>query len=273
MRTIEAYKSFSKPPPIIRPTQLIFHSACDNYDVNGHISWQHNGSLESHVIFSKQGDLYLITPYNRRAQANYTANGPRADGSGAISAETSSDINAEDPWTDNQLESMAYWAKQRMAEFGIAKRVCRNPTDSGIGFHTMWGAPSAWTPVAKTCPGPTRKKQFYSSLVPMILDGSPPPPPIDPPKPPADQTKDDEMALDVVRCGGVDYAFNASTGVFFKVRDPDHYFFLRAAQIILVDHGQARSIDQNLLGFIQQECARAADRAPGLDRVEGYPKS
>lgn len=171
MRTIDAYKQFKKPPPIIRPTQIIFHSACDNYSVEGHLDWQYNGDLESHVIFSRVGDLYRITPYNRRAQANYSANGPRSDGSGALSGETSSDINAEDPWSDAQLVSMAQWAKDRMAEFpDIARRVCRSPNDPGIGFHTMWGAPSAWTPVAKTCPGPERKKQFYSTLIPMIFD-------------------------------------------------------------------------------------------------------
>lgn len=86
----------------------------------------------------------------------------------------------------------------------------------------------------------------------------------------ADPQKDDEMALDVIRCESVDYAFNASTGVFFKIVDPSHYLFLRASQIITVDHGKARTCDKNLLEFIRSECARAADLNRDKMRVEGY---
>lgn len=87
-------------------------------------------------------------------------------------------------------------------------------------------------------------------------------------------SEDDEMALDVVRCGDtgndIDYAFNAATGVFFMIRDPDHYHFLRSAGIITVDHGTARRVASNLLEFIRSECARAAGVNAEKARVEGY---
>lgn len=166
-------KSFNTLPPLIVPTQEIFHSACDDWEVEGHLSWQLNGPLESHAYTARNGDRYKIVPYNRRAQANYGAN-RRPDGTGALSMESGSDINAEEPWTDLQLESMIEWGRERCSDFPtIAKRRCRNPNDPGIGFHTMWGAPSAWTPVAKTCPGGERKKQFEQVLLPGIIKDGP----------------------------------------------------------------------------------------------------
>lgn len=168
MASFQRLKKIS--PPIIIPNQIIFHSACDNYGVEGHLSWQLNGSLESHAYTARNGDIYQIVPYNRRAQANLTANGPRSDGTGAISMETGSDIPALHPWTDAQIDAMVEWARERMAEFPtIGARRAPSATAAGIGFHVMWGAPSPWTPVAKTCPGPERIKQFEQVLLPRIL--------------------------------------------------------------------------------------------------------
>jgi hypothetical protein len=37
----------------------------------------------------------------------------------------------------------------------------------------MWGAPSAWTPVSKTCPGrPVRVRQWERILLPAFISGS-----------------------------------------------------------------------------------------------------
>lgn len=87
------------------------------------------------------------------------------------------------------------------------------------------------------------------------------------------------MALSVIRCGEIDYAYSKTTGVFFQVRDPDHYTFLTAGGFITTPHGEAPACDGNLLGFIREECARAAGLGPARDgqplqRVEGYaPKA
>lgn len=93
-----------------------------------------------------------------------------------------------------------------------------------------------------------------------------------PTTPPELLEDEDEMRLDVVRCDGIDYAFNAASGVFFKVRDPDHYGFLLSAEIIKVEHNRARGVESNLLEFIRQECARAAGLANDQERVEGYAR-
>jgi len=172
MEIIQALKPsrVRNPPPTIIPTQFILHSACDNYGVDGHLSWQYGQELESTVYFSKNGPIYQIMKETWRAQANYTANGPRSDGSGAISGESGSDIPALDPWSPEQCVAIIEYGRYLLAKYPtIARRICRSPTDPGIGYHTMWGAPSPWTPVAKTCPGPVRIRQFYDVIAPGIL--------------------------------------------------------------------------------------------------------
>lgn len=99
------------------------------------------------------------------------------------------------------------------------------------------------------------------------------------PKPAPTNSEDEEMALSVIRCGEIDYAYSKTTGVFFQVRDPDHYTFLTAGGFITTPHGEAPTCDGNLLGFIREECARAAGLGPVRDgqpllQVEGYaPKA
>lgn len=194
MATYQRFKNIS--PPTIIPNQIIFHSACDNYGVEGHLSWQLNGTLESHAYTARNGDIYEIVPYNKRAQANYTANGPRGDGTGAISMETGSDIPALDPWTNAQLDAMVDWARRLLSRFPtIGRRKCPNAGASGIGYHVMFGAPGPWAPRAKTCPGPERIKQFNSILLPRIIADAPVVIPVDPPKDWFDMaTKDDLKA-------------------------------------------------------------------------------
>lgn len=160
--------------PIIIPNQIIFHSAGDNYGVEGHIGWQHSGSLESHAYTARNGDLYQIVQYNRRANANLTANGPRADGTGALSMETGSSINATEPWYDAQIDTMVDWARERIAQFPtILPRRCPSANASGLGYHIMFGTPGPWTPVAKACPGVERIKQFSQVLLPRITKSGP----------------------------------------------------------------------------------------------------
>ena len=103
----------------------------------------------------------------------------------------------------------------------------------------------------------------------------PVPTPIPNPIPPGgSDPNEDEMALSVVRCDGIDYAFSAAGGVFYKVRDPDHYQWLINTGIITTPHGTAPNKAPDEIEFIRAECARAADRHPEYARVEGYsPKA
>jgi hypothetical protein len=259
--TIPSLKRFSNPPPSIVPTQIIFHSACDNYGVSGHLSWQLSGSLESHVYISRPGALYQIVNYTQRAQANYQAN-RRSDGTGALSAETGSDIEALDPWSDEQIDTMVEWARERISQFPrIARQRCPSPTAPGIGFHTMFGAPSAWTPVAKTCPGPERKKQFASIVLPRIVASDPvvidggqgvgtaPAKPAPTPTEPTD-TGDDEM---IVACKGLggQWLTWPKAGVRVHVKDvvAKDQFLAKARQLGIRVEDWTGQVDED--GYLQ----------------------
>jgi hypothetical protein len=105
---------------------------------------------------------------DEKADANLDAN------TYGISHETEDNGDPDnDPWTRAQLETLAALALQDIATFGIPKRLSPSCSDpAGIGFHTIFGAPSCWTPSVKSCPGTVRKRQFYDTLWPMILEGA-----------------------------------------------------------------------------------------------------
>lgn len=145
--------------------------------------------------------------------------------------------------------------------------------------------PGSWLHFHKTICSPPGRKSDPSGLdlaaeratVRALMSGKnpvqPTPAPVDPNTPApggADPKEDEDMALRVVRKDGCDYAYSTTTGVFFAVRDPDHYLFLTAGGFITTPHGQAPSVDGNLLEFIRGECARAAGQHPNLARVEGF---
>ena len=119
-----------------------------------------------------------------QADANYQAN------DFAVSIETQGFEHGT--WNDAQLASIKRLLLWLHNEHGIPLRECEGPFGSGVGYHTMWGAPSAWTPVAKSCPGPDRKVQFSNDIVPW-MNGNP-----TDPRPPEDwidmATKDDLIA-------------------------------------------------------------------------------
>jgi hypothetical protein len=79
----------------------------------------------------------------RRADANLDAN------AFAISIETEDNGDPDNfPWSRAQLESLRWLhAKLRAVHPTIPRRRCPGPRGGGLGFHSMWGAPSPWTPV------------------------------------------------------------------------------------------------------------------------------
>ena len=109
----------------------------------------------------------------RSADANYRAN-RRPDGTGAISIETEDNVGNPDtlPWTDAQVDTLVRLALWAARVHRIPGRRCPSPSSPGIGFHTLFGAPSAWTPVSKTCPGVVRIRQFNQTVLPAIVAGS-----------------------------------------------------------------------------------------------------
>jgi hypothetical protein len=156
--------------PSIKPIGVILHVDAGNAGGESLYSYFKNrsGGIESHFHIQKDGKVYQFRDTHREADANYKANSFVEGGvrKGYISVETQGLERGE--WTNAQIQSikeLLLWAKK---EHGIPLRVCANPTDAGVGYHTLFGAPSAWTPVSKSCPGPDRKVQFRNVLVPWM---------------------------------------------------------------------------------------------------------
>jgi hypothetical protein len=164
--------------PTMRATQVIMHSMAipGATPLDLIARWSQPGTpLESHFIVGRDGRAYQLIDTSRSADANYHAN-LRPDGTGAISIETEDNIGHPDtlPWTPQQVATLvrlALWAEQ---VHGVPRRQCRSPADPGQGFHTLFGAPSDWTPVAKTCPGAIRIRQWHEQVLPAIQAGQVP---------------------------------------------------------------------------------------------------
>jgi hypothetical protein len=135
-----------------------------------------SGGIESHFHIPKVGppEQYRNTGYE--ADANYKANSFLKDGKryGFISVETQGLERGE--WNDHQIseiKKLLLWAHKT---HGVPLRRCPAWNAGGVGYHTMWGAPSQWTPVSKSCPGPDRIKQFNNVIVPWLNTATTPKP-------------------------------------------------------------------------------------------------
>ncbi|MEW2424828.1 N-acetylmuramoyl-L-alanine amidase [Streptomyces nigra] len=150
----------------IRPTQFIVHSIVGPWTARRTYEyWRDSTNLESHFGIGYAGDIAQYIGTETRADANAAAN-RRADGTGAISVETASNLTATDPWTVEQVEELikvGVWAHQR---HGIPLRLCRSAADPGFGWHKMH---DAWNPAAHSCPGPARIEQFKKVVFPGIV--------------------------------------------------------------------------------------------------------
>lgn len=132
--------------------------------------FQNDGGIESHGFIKKDGTYEQYRDYDYEADANYRANSWVVKGKryGYISIETQG--YGAGTWTAAQIATIKKVILEASAHYGFAIRECSDPFGGGIGYHTMWGAPSAWTPVSKTCPGPDRIKQFNKVLVPWFAN-------------------------------------------------------------------------------------------------------
>lgn len=141
--------------PTIRPTQFIFHTQV-GYGSLYDFYRRTDITVESHFWVSRGGNAEQYLDTTVRGDANYLAN-MRPDGTGAVSCEFEG--HADQPFTQAQVETAIKLLRQANERDGIPLRLCDGPSDPGIGWHVMWGAPGAWTPVAKTCPGKPRINQ------------------------------------------------------------------------------------------------------------------
>ena len=152
--------------PRITPTTIIDHSIVGSAE-GAFRMFRDTSALESHFIVDLDGEIWQLMDTSRQADANLRANDY------AISIETA-DRGSPDtqPWTVEQLASLV-WLHEALldAHQTIPRRRSRSCADpGGLGYHTLHGAPSCWTPVAKSCPGRVRKGQWADVLLPAFLN-------------------------------------------------------------------------------------------------------
>ena len=141
-----------------------------------------SGGIESHFYVQEKGSTEQYRDTRYEADANLHGNSFRGkDGKlyGYVSMETWGLEPGE--WNAAQLaeiKRLLLWLSDTH-DFPLKK--CATPTDPGVGYHVMFGAPGPWTPVAKSCPGPKRVKQFDNLLVPWFKTATAPKPPVTPP--------------------------------------------------------------------------------------------
>lgn len=141
---------------------VIVHSAVGRGSLHSYFGRVDVG-LESTFWVSKTGVVEQYLDTTVRADANRNANGR------AISIETEDDGDPDrQPWTVAQLDALVELIAWCCRTHPIPPTRATGPNGQGVGFHTMWGAPSPWTPVAKTCPGAIRIQQFDEVLLPRL---------------------------------------------------------------------------------------------------------
>ena len=146
--------------PRINATQVILHVAVSEGASLYDYFRSRSGGVESHFYIRRDGTIEQYRDTAFEADANHTAN------SRAISVETQGMAAGE--WTPEQVASikrLLLWARDT---HGIPLRRCPRHDAPGVGYHVMFGAPGPWTPVAKSCPGPERVRQFDRVLVPWM---------------------------------------------------------------------------------------------------------
>lgn len=157
--------------PYIIPIGIILHVDAGNVaDLYDYFRYR-SGGIESHGHIRKDGHLYQYRDTSREADANYRANsfiGHDGRRYGFLSFETQG-LGAG-KWTDEQLATIKRVIEWGNDEHGIPMRVAPEWNAPGIGYHTMFGAPGPWTPVAKSCPGPDRIKQFNTIIKPWLAE-------------------------------------------------------------------------------------------------------
>ncbi|MFD6552767.1 N-acetylmuramoyl-L-alanine amidase [Streptomyces sp. NPDC058398] len=156
----------SDSQPAIRPTQFIVHSIVAPWTPQRTYEyWRDSTNLESHFGLGYDGSLGQFIGTHTRADANAAAN-RRADGTGAVSLESASNLEASDPWTPEQVETLIQLGVWLHKTEGIPLRICRTADDPGFGYHRLF---TAWNPSAHSCPGDARVAQFKTVVFPGIV--------------------------------------------------------------------------------------------------------
>lgn len=146
--------------PSIRPRLAILHVDAGNAESLHAFFRDRSGGVESHFHVQRDGGLEQYRGIYDQADANNLAN------DFAVSIETQGFGTGE--WTDEQLATIKRLLLWLNAEAGIPLVKCPKWDGAGVGYHVQFGAPGPWTPVAKSCPGPDRVRQYHEVLVPWL---------------------------------------------------------------------------------------------------------
>jgi len=147
--------------PRITPRIAILHVDAGNAESLFNFFNGRSGGVESHFHVKKTGEVEQYRDTDWQADAQLDAN------DFAVSIETQGFGAGE--WTAEQLASIKELLLWLNKMHGIPLKRCTAWDGEGIGYHTMWGSPSHWTPSVKTCPGPDRIKQFDQLIVPWMV--------------------------------------------------------------------------------------------------------
>lgn len=144
--------------PAMTATQIILHTAVDAPGPTSLYGYFARGDVvyESHFYVTNDGMVEQYVDTSHTADANRTANRR------AVSIETEDDGKPEQtPWSEKQLAALVKLVDWLCTTHGIPRAKVVAHDRPGIGWHSMFGAPSPWTPVeGKTCPGPVRIRQM-----------------------------------------------------------------------------------------------------------------
>jgi len=160
--------------PAITPCGVVLHVAVSESDSLHDFFNGPSGGVESHFYVRRSGVIEQYRSIWFQADAQLDGNTFTLDGKsvGFVSVETQGMGAGE--WTNEQLSSIKaiiLWVRSQ-ADFPLAP--CPAWNKPGVGYHTMWGSPSHWTPSRKTCPGPDRIEQFHDVIEPWMVEASKP---------------------------------------------------------------------------------------------------
>jgi N-acetylmuramoyl-L-alanine amidase len=145
----------NKTQPTIVPTQVILHTAVGSGSVFGYFN-SPGINVESQFWVALDGKVEQYLDSTVWADANVAAN------SRAIAIESADNGHPDTyPWQPAQVEALAQLIAWASRVHGIPIRLCRNATDTGIGYHSLY---ASWNPNAHSCPGPTRIAQMPAIL-------------------------------------------------------------------------------------------------------------
>lgn len=215
-------------------SQFIVHSTGDNGTAAA--TWRYfSGATpnESTFIVGKGPDDPTLQLMDSTDQADANGNANKR----AISIEVVGDgIGGYNAWQRAELIRLGRWAR---ANHPIAARIIPTESESGFGWHIMFGAPGPWAKGAKICPGKARIKELITDIFPAIFTG----------KDNKDPIQEDEDIMKSYRSnpdqGGNGAIVIADSGIWEPIPTPAHYGMLVSDGVI----GPFRNVSVDVFAY------------------------